>query len=229
MGEAPKITSSEIAAITVTWAAGLVGCRNNLQALFPQNFTLFSDEYAIHIIGSHPWNACLVILFAATLSVIYTSSYKIDCASIFKPKSELHYFILSFIVLIISCIIIFSFYFEEITFTLFTTFLAIGLIIWTHFTNKLSFTAKFALIPAISFALSPYPLQLLQNVDLPQKTYWITTTFNPNRPEEIFSAKKKGDFAEIKTKEGTFLLNINAIIKIQSTLPQNSSILQANQ
>lgn len=226
-----RISVTEVAAISVIWAAALVGWKNILSVRSVGNFPLFDTE-PTNFFGYHPLSPCLLFTVAITMLIYFTiksrnffklpiivyNNQKIKICEKQEYKDDCVMNALSICMFSLIAIILTYFYFtgSDINKDMYhETAMYIMLFLflyYLYFHRKYSVISKFAIITALIFIASgslliPTKTSIQQNIQF--RIYTMDKNLNG---KIIRSAKASGDFATITTSNDTFIINKNTII-----------------
>lgn len=226
MGNNHTISSGELVALITGWGLALTGCLNVLDLTYSGNFTLFSDELTPLICGASPFAICVGLAIVSIVIILLNLFLQFDPPALsvisepsrfalFQPGSNAANYFETAAVILYACTWILMFPGAKILASIVVILSASLILLIVYKSNNSTKMAKLTIIPAVIVLITPFVLMPFRDFKNMKKTYIMDTTISDMNSVIITSAKKKGDFAEITTKDGRYYrININTITRI---------------
>lgn len=211
------ISASELASILAVWTVAIFGCRNVVSSMFENYFPQYFKELLkpdSPMFGiSERVNFCILLTVGASslLFFIYDSfTKKINDAEEFLKIKLNHKHIKEILTTLLFTI---AMVFNQLTGREVFPVFIFCLLMYIYPSNKFSYLAKMALIPAALLIMFAFILPSEKNKQ--QEPYIISTTCEGLKDIKVIGAIKVGNFVELTTETDTFYININTITRIQ--------------
>lgn len=235
------ITSGDFVALLTVWGLATAGCLAVLDEYYSGSFTLFFDELVLVTCAVAPLIICVALAVVSILFILFNLFFSTNPpvpsadpessrSTMFQPGSGSADWLVTFVIFIVVCCVLLELSKSNVLGSIILTSSTVLLLVMIYKTSSLTKIAKITAIPAIIFFITPFVLMPFRDFSNMKKTYIMDTTISDMNSVIIASAKKKGDFAEITTKDGRYYrININTITRIRENKESSEGAAKAPQ